>query len=194
MFWALLVGCVSVESSPKDAPLIIKPCSSGIDYPTKGDEAVDVTHGEHIYHVRIYHPKVVEGPHFSSPFFWLSKRGAEGFSWPILTVRSHVGGLSWYSCNQGYFFAEKKGSLRGFFLENGFDNADNGSSGLLLFHDGEVSTAWKWVYQRPASQRKGKYVIADAHDSKKALPAAIWKRLQTLLDHAEKEADFWPGP
>lgn len=202
IFSTLLIGCGAVESSPKvspnqagkDSPLIIKPVSSGVDYPTKGDESLDVGHGDYIYHLRIVHPKVVEGPHFSSPFFWVSEEGEEGFSLPFLTVRSHVGGLSWYSCNWGYFFAEKKGRLRGFFLENGFDNADNGSAGLLLLHDGKESTAWTWRYDRPAAQRRGDYKIADVHNAEKPLPEGIWKRVQAVLDHAAKEADYWPGP
>jgi hypothetical protein len=180
--------------TPKvEAQFHIEKCTSGIDYPTKGDESVDVKHGGHTFHVRIYHPKVVEGPHFSSPFFWISSRDKGLVYESIVTVRSHVGGLSWHSAN-GYFFAAKERELRGFFLEDGFDNADNGSSGLIFLSDEGKTSAWRWSYIRPASEKKGRYVIVDANETNKAAPASLLKQIAPVLDHAEVEADFWPGP
>lgn len=180
--------------APKaEAKFHIEKCSSGVDYPTKGDEAVNVEHGDRVFHVRIYHPKVVEGPHFSTPFFWGSERGKKDSYNDIMAVRPHVGGLSWHSIN-GYFFAEKDGTLKGFFLEDGFDNADNGSSGLLFLRDNGKSSAWRWSYVRSAAEKKGRYEVVDANNSKKAAPAALLRRLFPILDHAEVQADFWPGP
>jgi hypothetical protein len=180
--------------TPKvEAKFHIEKCDSGIDYPTDGNESVDVKHGNHSFHVRIYHPKVIEGPHFSSPFFWISDQD-DGLDFEsFITVRSHVGGLSWHSAD-GYFFAEKEGALRGFFLEDGFDNADNGSSGLLFLRDKGQSSAWRWSYVRPASEKKGHYEITDANDTTKILPDALLKRIAPILDHAEHEAGAWPGP
>jgi len=171
----------------------IEKCTSGIDYPTKGDESVDVKYGDHVFHVRIYHPIVVEDLYFSTPLFWISKQKYGLVYKSFVTVRSHVGVLSWHSIN-GYFFAAKHGTLRGFFLEDGFDNWDNGSSGLLFLHDDGKSSAWRWRYVRPASQKKGHYKIVDANNAKKAAPATLLKKIAPILDYAEVQADFWPGP
>ena len=152
----------------------IEKCKSGIDYPTKGDESVDVKYKNHVFHVRIYHPKVVEGPHFSTPFFWISERGKKNSYDNFATLRPHIGGLSWHSIN-GYFFAEKEGALRGFFLEDGFDNADNGSSGLLFLHENGESFAWRWFYTKQANQKKGRYEITDANNAKKDAPVTLLK-------------------
>lgn len=148
--------------------------------------------------MKILHPEVMDGPHFSTPFFWVSKEGKanklpDKLPDDILTLKTHIGGLSWHSIN-GYFLAENEGPLRGFFLEDGFDNADNGSSGLIFLYDGKESTAWSWNYERDPKESKGSYRIASADQLAKPLPSHLLKTLAPLLNLAEKEADGWPGP
>lgn len=188
---ALVLG----EKAGIDNPFHIQKCSSGKDYPTKGDESVSVDYKKHSYHVRILHPKVIKGPHFSTPFFWVSERGKKNdFSSLPITVRTHIGGLSWHSANFGsYFFAEKNGALRGFFLEDGFDNADNGSSGLMFLHDGKDAAVWRWTNDGRRKKVKSVYRIFSCDDAKKPAPASLIKKLAPLLDFAEEEAGGWPG-
>ncbi len=176
------------------SPLHIQKCSSGKDYPTKGDESVRVDYGKHSYHVSILHPKVLKGPHFSTPFFWVSERGKKHDFVSLITVRSHIGGLSWHSANLGsYFFAEKKGNLRGFFLEDGFDNADDGSSGLIFLHDGKDAVVWRWTNGGRRKKVKGVYRIFSCDDANTPAPASLIKKLALILEHAEEEAGGWPG-
>lgn len=96
---------LKAQESQVEEGFHIEKVSSGVDYPTKGNEAIDVRFSDRIFHVRIFHPKVIEGPHFSTPFFWTSvpeePNGFDGY----LTLATHFGGLSWHSIN-GYFFAE----------------------------------------------------------------------------------------
>jgi hypothetical protein len=171
----------------------IQKCSSGVEYPTKGDEAVNVEYGDSGYHVRILHPNLAPGPHFSTPVFWVSRGGETDFERQFIAVPTSVGGLTWNSIN-GYFFAEKQGGLRGFFLEDGFENSDFGSSGLLFLCDGDECSAWKWSYLRNAGEKKGRFQVTNAADPSKLAPDKILKRLGTVLKYAETEADAWPGP
>jgi hypothetical protein len=192
---AVPMATVRGQTSNEKAGLHIQKCHSGIDYPTKGDESVNVSYKGVTYHLKILHPKVMEGPHFSTPFFWISKGDEIQGHLPngILTLKTHIGGLNWHSI-RGYFFAENEGSLRGFFLEDGFDNADNGSSGLIFINDGKDSIAWRWIYDRDPNKSKGSYRIVSADELAKPLPPHLLKVLAPLLDLAEKEADAWPGP
>ena len=195
-FMGLLLLCCELvygEAPKIEVQFHIEKCSSGIDYPTKGDESVDVEYEGRKYHVRIYHPHVVDGPHFSTPFFWISGKDQKAEYQSLLSVRSLIAGLGWHSID-GYFFAELDGELRGFFLEDGFDNADNGSSGLIFLHDGGKSSAWKWSYIREARQNEGQYEITDANDPKKAVPEALLRRIASVIEYAAVQAEFWPGP
>lgn len=193
MLAIMSIGSLYGQTPSEKTPFHIQPCNSGIDYPTKGDESVNVNYGKLTYHVRIYHPEVIKGPHFSTPFFWVSSQEGETFYDSLISVRSHMEAMSWYSIH-GYFFAEKKGTLRGFFLEDGVDNADNGASGLLFLYDGKKSTAWRWGYDRDPHKKKGSYHIISADALKKPAPADLIKKLAPILNHAEKQADAWPGP
>jgi hypothetical protein len=192
---ALPMVAVHGQASDEKAALHVQKCHSAIGYPTEGDESLDVKYAGLEYHLRILHPKVVGGPHFSTPFFWISKAGEIEGDLPdgIVTLKTHIGGLSWHAI-RGYFFAENEGALRGFFLEDGFDNADNGSSGLIFLFDGKESTAWRWNYDRDSSKSKGSYRIASADGLANPLPRHLLKALAPLLNLAEKEADAWPGP
>jgi len=191
---ALLLNLsLNAESSKDENPLHIEKCSSGIHYPTKGDESLDLKYKDHVYHLRIYHPKVVEGPHFSTPFFWASDAKEKKTYHTVVTLPSHIGGLSWYSIN-GYFFAEKNGKLRGFFLENGFDNADNGSTGLIFLHDGATPTAWRWIYDRDPNKEKGTYRVVSTDKSENPAPKELISKISAVMNLAEKEANAWPGP
>lgn len=181
------------EPSAPQGGLHIQKCESGVDDPAKGDESVKVTYGERIYHVRVLHPRVVEGPHFSTPFFWVSDKAGENYFESLLALRPHIGGLSWHSGN-GYFFAEKNGPLRGFFLEDGFDNWDDRSSGLIFVHDGKHSTAWRWEYDDQPDGKKRGYHITSADDLAKPAPKELIQALTPVLELAEKEAGGWPGP
>lgn len=185
---ALLLGAsvVSAEDPAPQSALFIKKCDSGIDYPDKGDESLDTTHGGKIYHVRIFHPEVAVGPHFSSPFFWVSEKDQENSMRDFVSVKSHIGGLSWHRIG-GYFFAEKEGNLAGYFLQDGFDNADAGSSGLVLLHDGKESQAWRWIYQR------GEFQVTDANDETKTASENMLRRIAEVMNHAKEQADGWPG-
>ncbi len=193
--FALLVAnplCAAEEKKP--STLEINKVSSGIAYPTKGDESLKIKHGELTYHAKVLHPKVLDGPHFSTPFFWATKKGEFNVFEGLVTWKTHIGGLDWLSLNNGYFFTEKKGKLRGFFFEDGFDNYDNGSSGLIVIFKDQLPIVWKWEYDRDPNKPKGHYIITDINDPKKAAPAALFKQLDEVLKLAEKEADAWPGP
>jgi hypothetical protein len=180
--------------SKDKSDLHIQKCNSGIDDPTEGDESASVSYAGSAYHVKILHPKVMDGPHFSTPFFWVIRKGKENhLPEDILTLKTHIGGLSWHSV-KGYFFAEKEGSLGGFFLEDGFDNADNGSSGLIFVNDGKASSGWSWSYRRDAKESKGSYRIASADPWAQPMPPHLLKALAPVLKFAEKEANAWPGP
>ena len=180
--------------SKEESDLHIQKFNSGIDDPTEGDESTSVSYEESDYHVKILHPKVMDGPHFSTPFFWVSRKGKENhLPKDILTLKTHIGGLSWHSI-EGYFFAEKEGSLGGFFLEDGFDNADNGSSGLIFVNDGKASSGWSWSYRRDTKETKGSYRIASADPWAQPMPPHLLKALAPVLKLAEKEANAWPGP
>jgi len=180
--------------SNEKSDLHIQKCNSGIDDPTKGDESASASYAGSTYHVKILHPKVMEGPHFSTPFFWVSRKGKENhLPKDIITLETHIGGLSWHSV-KGYFFAEKDGTLGGFFLEDGFDNADNGSSGLIFVDDGKASSGWSWSYRRDTKESKGSYRITSADPWAKPMPPHLLKALAPVLKLAEKEANAWPGP
>lgn len=171
----------------------IQNCSSGVEYPTEGDESIDIDYGDRGFHVRILHPGFFAGPHFSSPVFWVSKSGEVESPNHFVAVRTTAGGLTWNSIN-GYFFAGKKGTLRGFFLEDGRENADFGSSGLLFLFDGAQSSAWKWSYMRRAEEKKGTFRVTEADDPAKPAPDELLEQLSQVFEHAEAQADAWPGP
>ena len=196
LIWTCVISLIlPTHGEEAEAKLHIEKCNSGVDYPTKGDESVDVRYGDHIYHLRIYHPKAAgeSGPHFSTPIFWTSKHGDKHSAGHFLVLKTHLGGLSWHSI-RGYFFAEKAGKLRGYFIEDGFDNADNGSSGLILLQDDGGESAWSWTYVRDPKKTKGTYRITSAEDPKQKAPEALLRRISEVLNLAEKEADAWPGP
>lgn len=185
----------------EDKPLLIRECSSGVDYPDKGDETLAIDHGDLTFHVKILHPKIVEGPHFSTPFFWVSKQGAaeEGFDRDaFVTLMTDVGAVNWNSANHGYFFAEKKPeggkALRGFLLENGYDNADSGCHGLLFLFDGERASAWNWSYHRQEADKGPVFRVTGPDRADEALPEAIFRRISPVLEHAKEEASGWTGP
>ena len=176
---------------------LIKKIESGLGYPTEGDERLKEVYGNHAYNVVILHPKIIKGPHFSVPYFWVNPEGDEqNFDYhSLISLKPHMGVLSWYSANRGYFFAEadkdQKGPVRGFFLEDGFDNWDNGSSGLIFMHDGKASNAWRWVYIRDAKKKKGSYKITSTDQADQIMPNDLIKRIAPILDHAEIQADAW---
>lgn len=187
------------ETTPKDGPLLIQECSSGIDYPDKGDEKLAVDHGGLTFHVKILHPDILgNGMHFSTPFFWVSGKEAEVQWPPVVTVKTHVDGLSWNSAQRAYFFAEKEAKdgkgLRGFLLENGYDNWDSGCQGLLFLYDGENKTAWSWSHGFKEPGQKFQFRVFAADDPKKAMPEDLSKRITQVLLHAEKKAGGWTGP
>ena len=179
-------------------------CSSGVDYPDQGDEALDIAYEGKMYHARVLHPEVVPGPHFSAAMFWVSeipsgrKSENEAFDFPsFLALRLVAAGLGWDSLYHVLFFAEEgreEGALRGFFCESGYDNADWGQSGLIFLHDGKRSSAYTWSYKRTPQQRRGTYELRERNDSNAPVSAALRKRLDPLLKHAEEAADGWPGP
>jgi hypothetical protein len=182
------------KDSDENTTLHIQKVQSGIDHPTKGNESVEVNYSGSTYHMKILHPKVIDGPHFSTPFFWTSRNGdIRSIPEDIVTFQTHIGGLSWHSI-RGYFFAENEGSLRGFFVEDGFDNADNGSSGLIFVQDGKKSSGWIWIYERDSNESKGSYRITSADRRTESMPPPLLKALAPVLNLAEKEADAWPGP
>jgi hypothetical protein len=84
--------------------------------------------------------------------------------------------------------------LGGFFLEDGFDNADNGSLGLILVNDGKASSGWSWSYRKDAKESKGSYRITSADPWAQPMPPHLLKALAPVLWLAEKEANAWPGP
>lgn len=188
----IVVSLVGREIEGEDR-FHIQKCSSGVEYPTEGDESIDIEYGDRGHHVRILHPRFFTGPHFSSPFFWVSKSGEVESRNQFIAVRTVTGGLTWNSIN-GYFFAENKGSLRGFFLEDGCENADFGSSGLLFLFDGDKCSAWKWSYLRQAEEKKGTFHVTEADDPTKPAPSELLKQLSQVFEHAEAQADAWPGP
>lgn len=194
LVFLLMMGCLVLFPRLKaDEGFHIRKCSSGVEYPTDGDESVDVEYGGRGYHVRILHPKLAPGPHFSTPVFWVSQSGETDFERQFISLPTSVGGLTWNSIN-GYFFAEENDGLRGFFLEDGFENSDFGSAGLLFLFDGNKCSAWKWSYLRQAGQTKGMFQITDAADPAKPAPDELFKQLGSVLKHAETQADAWPGP
>jgi len=191
---ALIFGFASLGFGADLAPkstLFIQKCNSGIDYPTKGDESVKVEYEGLTYHMKVLHPKVTEGPHYSTPFFWISKGNETVWGKDTLTLKTHIGGLYWLRI-KGYFFAEKEGSLRGFFLQNGVDNAQNGMEGLIYVYDEKDKfKAWDWSYDIAPNESKGTYQITSADGLGNPAPPHFLKALAPLLDIAEKEADGW---
>jgi hypothetical protein len=190
-----IIALLFIPSLPSNASglLHIEKCSSGIEYPDKGDESVDVVYNSKIYHLRIFHPRSPKSAHFSSPFFWVSEQNIENSEQDYLSIRSHIGVLGWHSI-RGYFFAEKKRAIRGYFIQDGFDNADWGSSGLLFLHDGKSSRVWRWVYERSPGKKKGKYDIFSMGQKHKKAPVDVVDRIKDVLALAENEANAWPGP
>ncbi|MBU1219041.1 hypothetical protein KKF34_14960 [Myxococcota bacterium] len=123
--------------------LYFERCSSFVEYPDR-DEAVDFAFKKDVFHVRIYHPVSLYGPHFSSPFFWVSTDKHAAFN-HFVSAPSHVGALKWHSI-KGYFFSLKDDIFSGFFLEDGFDNWNSGSSGLIFIYNGKESSSWYWEF------------------------------------------------
>ncbi len=189
------MGISLAQGDQQSADFHIQKCSSEVDYPDKGDESLNVEYAGSTYRVRIAHPKIAPvETHVSCPFFWVEgKVGLDSFE-QIVTVRTFIHPLSWHSACWAYFFAEKHGQLRGFFLENGCDNADNGSSGLLFLQDGKTVSAWHWMYHRDPEKPKGHYEINAAEEAGKVMPKELMKRILPMLERAEKDADAWPGP
>jgi hypothetical protein len=116
----------------------------------------------------------------------------------MISPPSHVGALTWHSANTAYFFAEEsKGGANpfaGFFLQDGWDNADWGASGLLFVYDGNEVSAWNWGYSRQPEEKRGRYMITNVMDKSKPAPDSLIERLTPILDRAERDADSWPGP
>lgn len=210
--FALSLFCVLLPQSlllgePKAAQgLILKEYSSQIDYPTKGDESLDIIYQGRIYHARVLHPEIVPGPHFSTALFWVGTEGEMPTSGigGLVSAPTQGQGLNWHSLNWVSFFSESQGKpeeggksdeiLSGFLAVDGQDNADWGASGLLYLYDGKACTLWSWIYSREPEEAKGVYTIVSANDPAKALPANWRKRLSPLLEKAEVAADYWPGP
>ena len=198
-----LMRSLFAEEDKQEGEVIfhIEECSSGIDYPTKGDEWLKVTRGKFDYHLHISHPQVIDGPHFSVPFFWVSPKGKfRDFEWnSLVSTKPHVGGVSWHSaCNEAYFFSEDLNGgevgFRGFFLVDGQDNMDWGASGLLFVYDGKVSTVWRWEYARDPKKKKGVYSFHQSGNEEVKPPEDMMKRISPVFKHAETEAEAWPGP
>ena len=173
---------------------------SGVDHPDKGDESVLIISGKNTYRLKVLHPKVINGPHFSVPFFWVGfKDKGNDFNWnSLVSKESFASGLTWHSAS-GYFFEEsekKKNVLRysGFLTIDGQDNADWGATGLLFLYDTKKSSIWKWTYTRSPEKSKGHFKLESARIGQKGDVKAIRKRLSSLFEYAEKQADAWPGP
>lgn len=186
-----------------ESALLIQEHSSKIDYPSQGDESLDIAHRGRIYRARVLHPEVVAGPHFSTALFWVGKEGEEPFSGigGMVSVPTRAQGLSWHSLNKSYFFSEKQGepestpkSLSGLLTIDGWDNADWGAGGLLYLYDGEICSVWAWTYTREPDEAKGSYQFCSVNDATQPLPGDWEKRLSPLLEKAEIAADYWPGP
>ncbi|SHI49830.1 hypothetical protein SAMN02745181_0259 [Rubritalea squalenifaciens DSM 18772] len=173
----------------------IESLKSGISYPTEGDEEITIKRENIHYRALVLHPKIIEGLHVSVSFFVVND--GEHFK-AIATAPSHLDVLSWHSLNQAYFFSaqddEGGAILSGFFLEDGHDNADNGSAGLIFLYQSRKATAWRWHYVRDPQLSKGKFFITEASDRDKSIPNNLIEQLTPILKHAEKEADSWPGP
>lgn len=188
------------------SPLFLKEYRSQTSYPTQGDEALDITRGGRVYRLRVLHPQVVDGPHFSTALFWVGKDGDEPTSGigGMVSSLTRAEGLSWHSLDQAIFFSETQGSaqadgkgehgLSGVLAIDGWDNADWGAGGLLYLYDGARCTLWKWTYTREPEEAKGTYQIVALQDATKPLPAEWQKRLNPVLERAEVAADYWPGP
>lgn len=179
----------------KKTGLYFEKINSGVEYPNR-DEAVDIVFGKNVYHIRIYHSESI-GPHFSSPLFGVT-RPNDGYWTSIISSPNLIHVLQWHSI-KGYFFSLKSHDFSGFFIEDGVDNWNWGSSsGLIFINEGYQSTAWYWKYDRDSGEKRGSYQIKSADNHAKPFPPSFLKILSPLLAQVEKEnekeVEFWEGP
>ena len=171
--------------------VVITPVGTTDHYPEQGDEYISVKYEEKEYHLKVLHPKVLPGPHYSAPFMWISHDGGEIDYASLYAGRAHVGGFSWMS-TCGYFFVLDE--IVGFLTIDGRDTAEWGAMGCLYYYERGEPFTLRWSYSRDPEKERGKYTLFENVATGEKASRRVRKMLKPVLERAERDAGAWPGP